>query len=88
MMNLGVSVIGAVMAGALFKHVAAAGAAVLGSADALVAAVTGAVVLLAAYHAMLGWMRDERPDGESWSDAAQDPGRASLRGDASVERER
>jgi hypothetical protein len=41
------------MAGALFKHIAATGAAVSSITDALVAAVTGAVVLIAAYHAAL-----------------------------------
>jgi len=51
--SLGVAVIGAVMAGALCNDIAATGAAVLSIPDALVAAVTGAVVLLAAYHATL-----------------------------------
>lgn len=53
MVDLGVAVIGAVMAGALFNHIAATGAAVLSITDALVAAVAGAVGLLAAYHAAL-----------------------------------
>ena len=57
MVNLGVGVMGAVMAGSLFNHVAATGGAVLSIPDALVAAVTGAVVLLAAYHATLRWTR-------------------------------
>ena len=55
--NLGVGVMGAVTAGSLFNHVAATGAARLSITDALVAAITGAVVLLAACHATLRWMR-------------------------------
>jgi uncharacterized membrane protein YeaQ/YmgE (transglycosylase-associated protein family) len=51
--DLGVAVIGAVTAGALFNHIAATGAAVVSITDAFVAAVTGAVGLLAAYHATL-----------------------------------
>jgi uncharacterized membrane protein YeaQ/YmgE (transglycosylase-associated protein family) len=58
--GLGVAVIGAVISGALFDHIARTGARVLGITDALVAAVTGAVVLLAAYHAMLGYTRHRR----------------------------
>jgi uncharacterized membrane protein YeaQ/YmgE (transglycosylase-associated protein family) len=60
MVSLAVAVIGAVVAGALFNHVAAMGVAVLSITDALVAAVTGAVVLLAAYHAMLRWTRHHK----------------------------
>jgi len=60
MVDLGVAVIGAVMAGALFKHIAATGAAVSNITDALVAAVTGAVVLIAAYHAALRCKRYRR----------------------------
>ena len=63
MVNLGVSVMGAVMAGSLFNHVAATGARVLSITDALVAAVTGAVVLLAAFHATLRWTRYRRNRG-------------------------
>jgi hypothetical protein len=55
--NLGMAVIGAVTAGALFNHIAATGAAVSSITDALVAAVTGAVGLPAAYHATLRCMR-------------------------------
>lgn len=55
--DLGVAAIGAVMAGALFDHIAGTGARALSITDALVAAVTGAVVLLAAYHATLGYTR-------------------------------
>lgn len=60
MVNLGVGVMGAVMAGSLFNHVLATGAAVSSITDALVAAVTGAVVLLAAYNATLRWTRYRR----------------------------
>ena len=60
MVNLGVGVMGAVMAGSLFNHVAAMGAAVLSITDLLVAAVTGAVVLLAGYHATLRWTQYRR----------------------------
>lgn len=63
MVNLGVGVMGAVMAGSLFNHVLATGAAVSSITDALVAAVTGAVVLLAAYHATLRWTRYRRNRG-------------------------
>lgn len=51
MVNLGIAVTGAVMVGALCNHVVAAGTTALSITDALVAGVTGAVVLLAAYHA-------------------------------------
>ena len=63
MVNLGVGVMGAVMAGSLFHHVPATGAAVLSITDALVAAVTGAVMLLAVYHATLRWTRYRRNPG-------------------------
>jgi uncharacterized membrane protein YeaQ/YmgE (transglycosylase-associated protein family) len=63
MVNLGVGVMGAVMAGSLFNHVAARGGGVLSVPDALVTAVTGAVVLLAAYHATLRWTRHRRNRG-------------------------
>lgn len=63
MVNLGVSVMGAVMAGSLFNHVATTGTTVLSITDAFVAAVTGAVVLLAAYHATLSWTRWGRNGG-------------------------
>ncbi len=58
--DLGVAVIGAVTAGALFNHIAATGAAVVSITDAFVAAVTGAVGLLAAYHATLRCTRYRR----------------------------
>jgi len=61
--NLGVGVMGAVMAGSGFNHVAATGAAVLSITDALVAAITGAIVLLAAYHATLRWTQYRRNRG-------------------------
>ena len=61
--SLGVGVMGAVMAGSLFIHVAATGAARLSITDALVAAITGAVVLLAACHATLHWTRFRRNRG-------------------------
>ena len=51
MVDLGMAIGGAVMVGALCNHFVATGAAVLCITDALVAGVTGAVVLLAAYHA-------------------------------------
>jgi uncharacterized membrane protein YeaQ/YmgE (transglycosylase-associated protein family) len=44
-------VIGAVIAGLLFNHIAATGAAQLNIASALIAALTGAAVLLATCHA-------------------------------------
>lgn len=53
MVDLAVAVIGAVLAGALFNHIAATGAVVWSISDALVAAVTGAIGLLATYHATL-----------------------------------
>jgi hypothetical protein len=58
--DLGVAVIGAVTVGALFNHIAATGAAVVSITDAFVAAVTGAVGLLAAYHATLRCTRYRR----------------------------
>ena len=53
MVDLAVAVAGAVMVGALRYHAVATGGAVLSITDALVAGGTGAVVLLAAYHATL-----------------------------------
>jgi uncharacterized membrane protein YeaQ/YmgE (transglycosylase-associated protein family) len=50
--DLCMRVIGAIIAGSLFNHIAAAGAARLNPTSALVAALTGAVVLPAACHAM------------------------------------
>jgi len=48
--DFGLGVIGAVIAGSLFNHIAATGAAELNIASALVAALTGAAVLLATSH--------------------------------------
>jgi len=45
-------IIGAIIAGWLFNHIAAAAAARLNPTNALVAALTGAVMLPAACHAM------------------------------------
>ena len=58
--DLGVAVIGAVTVGALFNHIAATGAAVVSITDAFVAAVTGAVGLLAARQQMLTIRAGER----------------------------
>jgi len=74
MVNIGVGVVGAVMAGSLFNHVAATGAAVLSISDALVAAVTGAVVLLAGYHATLRWRQYRQNRGRT-SPQTTRPGR-------------
>jgi uncharacterized membrane protein YeaQ/YmgE (transglycosylase-associated protein family) len=51
-LDLCMGVIGAVIAGSLFNHIAATSAARLHPTSALVAALTGAVVLPAACHAM------------------------------------
>ena len=77
MVNLGVGVMGAVMAGSLFNPVAARGAAVLSITDTLVAAVTGAVVLLAAYHATLRWTQYRRNRGIC-SDSTQEQARSVI----------
>jgi uncharacterized membrane protein YeaQ/YmgE (transglycosylase-associated protein family) len=50
--DLGLGVIGAVLAGSLFSHIAATGAAGLNIATALVAALTGAAALLATLHGL------------------------------------
>jgi len=50
-LDFGLAVIGAVIAGLLFSHIAATGAAELNIASALVAALTGPAVLLATSHA-------------------------------------
>jgi uncharacterized membrane protein YeaQ/YmgE (transglycosylase-associated protein family) len=68
MVDLCMGVIGAVIAGALFNHIAATGAARLNTTSALVAALTGAVVLLAACHAMFRaskWRSASAPRPES-----------------------
>ena len=62
-LDIGLGVIGAVIAGLLFNHVAATGAGELNIASALVAALTGAAVLLATSHAL----RDRR---YRWRDTA------------------
>jgi uncharacterized membrane protein YeaQ/YmgE (transglycosylase-associated protein family) len=60
MVDLCTGVIGAVIAGSLFNHIAVTGAARLNITSALVAALTGAVVLLAACHAMFRETRSTR----------------------------
>jgi uncharacterized membrane protein YeaQ/YmgE (transglycosylase-associated protein family) len=50
-LDFGLGVIGAVIAGLLFNHIAATGPAELNIASALIAALTGAAVLLATSHA-------------------------------------
>jgi uncharacterized membrane protein YeaQ/YmgE (transglycosylase-associated protein family) len=50
-LDFGLGVIGAVIAGLLFNHIAATGAAELNIASALAAALTGAAVLLVTSHA-------------------------------------
>jgi uncharacterized membrane protein YeaQ/YmgE (transglycosylase-associated protein family) len=50
-LDFGLGVIGAVIAGSLFSYIAATGTAGLNVASALVAALTGAAVLLATSHA-------------------------------------
>jgi uncharacterized membrane protein YeaQ/YmgE (transglycosylase-associated protein family) len=62
-LDLGLGVIGAVIAGLLFNHVAATGSAELNIPSGLVAALTGAAVLLATSHAL----RDTR---YRWRDTA------------------
>jgi uncharacterized membrane protein YeaQ/YmgE (transglycosylase-associated protein family) len=52
MVDFGLGVIGAVIAGSIFNHFATRTAAGVNVASALVAALTGAVVLLAACHTM------------------------------------
>ena len=53
-LDFGLGVVGAVIAGSIFNHFAARAAAGVNVASALVAALTGPVVLLGACHAMLG----------------------------------
>ena len=50
--DFGLGVIGAVLVGSLFSHIAATGAAGLNTATALVAALTGAAALLATFHGL------------------------------------
>lgn len=53
-LDFGLGVMGAVIAGSIFNHFAPRSAAGVNVASALVAALSGAVVLLAACHTMLG----------------------------------
>lgn len=53
-LDFGLGVIGAVIAGSIFNHFAGRTAAGVNVTNALVAALTGAVVLLAACHTMVG----------------------------------
>ncbi len=55
-LDFGLGVIGAVIVGSLFNHIAATGAAGLNTASALVAALTGSAALLATFHGL----RDRR----------------------------
>ena len=50
--DFGLGVIGAVLVGSLFSHIAATGAAGLNTVTALVAALTGAAALLATFHGL------------------------------------
>jgi uncharacterized membrane protein YeaQ/YmgE (transglycosylase-associated protein family) len=61
--DLGLGVVGAVIAGSIFNHFAARAATGFNVASALVAAFTGAVVLLGACHTVLGatWYRPQGP---------------------------
>jgi uncharacterized membrane protein YeaQ/YmgE (transglycosylase-associated protein family) len=51
-LDLGLGVVGAVIVGSLFSHIAATGAARLNTATALVSALTGAAALLATFHGL------------------------------------
>ena len=50
--DIGLGVIGAVIAGAIFSRIAVPGAAGLNTASALIAALTGAAALLATFHGL------------------------------------
>jgi uncharacterized membrane protein YeaQ/YmgE (transglycosylase-associated protein family) len=50
--DLGLGVVGSVLVGWLFSHIAATGAAGLNTAIALVTALTGAAALLATFHGL------------------------------------
>jgi uncharacterized membrane protein YeaQ/YmgE (transglycosylase-associated protein family) len=52
MWDFGLGVIGAVLVGSLFSHIAATGVAGLSTVTALVAALTGAAALLATFHGL------------------------------------
>jgi uncharacterized membrane protein YeaQ/YmgE (transglycosylase-associated protein family) len=60
-LDLGLGVAGAVIAGSIFSHIAAAGGAGVSCASALVAALAGAAALLATFHRL----RDTRPGDPS-----------------------
>ena len=73
MVDLCMGVIGAVIAGSLFNHIAATGAARLNTTSALVAALTGAVLLIAACHAVFRaskWRSASAPRPESTAPTA------------------
>ena len=55
-LDLGLGVVGAVIAGSIFNHIAAPGTVGLNTASALIAAITGAAALLATFHGL----RDKR----------------------------
>ena len=61
-LDFGLGVMGAVIAGSLFNHFAARTVAGVNVASALVAALSGAVVVLAACHRMLGDSRNRHHD--------------------------
>jgi uncharacterized membrane protein YeaQ/YmgE (transglycosylase-associated protein family) len=65
LLDFGLGVIGAVIAGSIFTHFAARTAAGVNVASALVAALAGAVALLAACHIMLGDTRDSHDPGSA-----------------------
>jgi uncharacterized membrane protein YeaQ/YmgE (transglycosylase-associated protein family) len=62
-LDFGLGVIGAVIAGSIFNHFAARAAAGFNVTSALVGAFTGAVVLVGACHSLLGdtWYRPHDP---------------------------
>ena len=79
-LDFGLGVAGAVIAGSIFNHFAARAAAGVNVASALVASLTGPVVLLGACHTMLGdtWYRAHDRPAEAAA-AARTSGRvASL----------
>jgi len=51
-LDLGLGVSGAVLVGSLFSHIATTGTAGLNTADALVAALSGAAALLVTFHGL------------------------------------
>jgi uncharacterized membrane protein YeaQ/YmgE (transglycosylase-associated protein family) len=60
-LDLGLGVVGAVLIGSLFEHIAGTGTAGGNTATALVAALTGATALLATFHGLRD-TRDRRGD--------------------------